>query len=1540
MTIDWTRLRTIEGSQQTAFEKLCCQLANDERPTTGSEFVVKGQGGDAGIECYWKLPDNQEYGWQAKFFVSPPNPSQWSQVDDSVKTALAAHPNLTQYTICLPIDRSDARAPNQTSFYDRWNKHVRKWEQWALKQTGKSVRFIYWGHHEIFSRLSNGTRGRFLWWFNQEFLDDAWFVEQLKRSISIAGPRYTPELNIELPIARVFSGLGRTTDYLDRFYELHKQLRKEHKYDLMEFRDKAPELQQKLNERFGRIYRLLEKTYNTLPTEAMPFQEIKSEIDEALTVLSDLFNKLPSEIELEADEPDRAQRRRQSEYYLGQMRKALHRLQMEVMSNPAKVSNRPFLTVIGGAGNGKTHLFCDVASQRIAAGMPTLLIMGEVIRSGEPWSEIVKWLHLQCSVDEFLAAMNTKAQIQGNRGLILIDALNESGDYREWLTYLPDMLAKLEAYDLLGLVVSIRSPYDEYIINEDMRKSGKLTIVEHKGFVGYEYRAVQTFFDYYQIEQPNIPLLNPEFGNPLFLKVFCKSLNNQGARRLPRGSQGLSQIYYSFFDSVNNKLAQQENLNYRASDNKVRKALDLLAKEMIDCRSHYLPSETAQNIANSVWGTAAGYTYSFYYHLLAEGVLTEVAYDRDGELIENCRLAYERFSDYVIGKQLLDQYLDHVNPHLSFGKSQPLYMIVTGEQGLVLQRSAINAFSILLPEMVGLELVELVPDVEDEWFLRDAFIDSIVWRQWNEASVIPEGARSYVNNKIGMTRAFLGVIISVAANPENPFNARQTHRILMNQTMASRDSWWSTFLHENYYASDEYSGSINRLLDWALSLPSNADVFPESLHLCGLMLGWFLTASNRFLRDTTTKALVNLYVPRIEALIAIIDDFMRVDDPYILERLFAVAYGCAMRSRNETAVNLLAQKTFDWVFSNAPPVHILLRDYARGVIEVAVARGIILEDTDIDKVRPPYHSDWIEDPPTEAELRQRYGQYTKDMPDVNWSQVHLYNSVMGFGDFARYILGTNSGHWEWSAQRLSEPRHLPPKEAAKQFFENLSIDQRKKWTKVQKCSSDISDRIRKVLQNWESEKEDKFDELDEAERESVLSSILEASDIRQEVEKLEKENQDFLKFLDTIQAKQFTEVVEPYLRNEYEATKLFRDSASFDISLAQRWIIQRVFELGWTTDRFGRFDRYINSSDRRQARKSERIGKKYQWIAYHEFLARVADNFHFQADSWINGNDPKYDGAWQLNIRDIDPSILTKDSKKDKWISSTNCWWFTEKYNDWDRYDTRSEWLRSTGNLPNIQNLIQVTQSTTNTVWLNLDAYYTWQESAPPFEDEYERETCSLWYMLRSYVVAKDHIDELYEWAKEQDFMGRWMPEAQSLYHAFLGEFYWSPAYKYHRSPVTQHYDWTTGEESTEVPFPVGVTVDYYVSEREYDCSITDTIRIVTPSQWLATSMKLKWNSREGEYVNQDGTLAAIDPSVDVFGPSSLLFNKHLLLQFLDENGYDLIWTLLGEKQIFGGEDYGQANGYTKINGVFRLSNGEVVGNPLGAFVGPSQYNS
>ena len=160
--IDFSQIQSHNGSQSRGFEELVCQLANLSKPENAKEFIRKdGAGGDAGVECYWKLQDGSEHAWQAKYFLKPLGSSQWNQISRSVKSALSKHPDLTKYYVCLPKDRNDSRRSSTTgrqitSELDKWNQHVEKWKAIAATKS-MQVEFEYWGEHEILLMLQRDT---------------------------------------------------------------------------------------------------------------------------------------------------------------------------------------------------------------------------------------------------------------------------------------------------------------------------------------------------------------------------------------------------------------------------------------------------------------------------------------------------------------------------------------------------------------------------------------------------------------------------------------------------------------------------------------------------------------------------------------------------------------------------------------------------------------------------------------------------------------------------------------------------------------------------------------------------------------------------------------------------------------------------------------------------------------------------------------------------------------------------------------------------------------------------------------------------------------------------------------------------------------------------------------------------------------------------------------------------------------------------------------------------------------------------------------
>lgn len=217
--ISWLNIRAFNNSQNSAFEELVCQLANEEVIPGKVDFRRVGAP-DGGVEAYCKLENESEYGWQAKYFLTMGD-SQWSQLDKSLKRAIDTHPNLVKYIVCIPLDRQDPRIPDQQWFMDKWNEKEKEWKAYA-SSLGRNIDFEYWGSSELLSRLAQEKNaGRMYFWFNKEEFSDEWFSERLQSSIDSLGQRYTPELNYELDIAKHFDGLARNEKFQSRLITLH-----------------------------------------------------------------------------------------------------------------------------------------------------------------------------------------------------------------------------------------------------------------------------------------------------------------------------------------------------------------------------------------------------------------------------------------------------------------------------------------------------------------------------------------------------------------------------------------------------------------------------------------------------------------------------------------------------------------------------------------------------------------------------------------------------------------------------------------------------------------------------------------------------------------------------------------------------------------------------------------------------------------------------------------------------------------------------------------------------------------------------------------------------------------------------------------------------------------------------------------------------------------------------------------------------------------------------------------------------------------------
>jgi hypothetical protein len=741
-------------------------------------------------------------------------------------------------------------------------------------------------------------------------------------------------------------------------------------------------------------------------------------------------------------------------------------------------------------------------------------------------------------------------------------------------------------------------------------------------------------------------------------------------------------------------------------------------------------------------------------------------------------------------------------------------------------------------------------------------------------------------------------LLTLAPIPKHPLNADRLHRILSIQSMPIRDAWWSTFLHREWHRHR----AVDRLVEWAWGDSTRSRPSDEVVILAGTAIAWFLTSSNRFLRDRATKAMVKLYDNKLPILVRLLERFWDVDDPYVLERLMAVGYGCAMRCSDSAGLADLAEHVAQHVFcsDNLLP-QLLTRDYASGIVASAKAKGVILKDAFPESI-PPYQSKWPAIKIPSARAVEKWGKWHSDSNEEERARHEIYSSLISrHSDFSRYVVGDLA---EWTSIRIGSTPPKSPKQLYDEFQNDLSPRRRAKFESMKTVFENVRLLLRLELQ----------------ERKKILNVDL--SDEQLHEAKSQAED-DFLRSIagDRAKARVYKNVMRQYL----EGSKTSVREYSLDAEVARRWMLQRVIDYGWNAERFARFDRYIDHRGR-SSRKAERIGKKYQWIAFHELLARLADNFSLRKDRYSFGGTKLFSGVWEIgygNMRDIDPSVTIRSTHENR-MDAAESWWSPVSYTTWGRAISDSQWLRKTDDLPTISEMLRVQNPDDGSDWLVLETKVGWKERARPGRRDYDLAHRDLYLTINSYLVRKADAASFFKWRKGQRFITGPMLESSNVYSVALGEFYWSPAYQAWAQEA--NVGWTRGD-SGRVPYlimPTSLTFSHQAGG--YDCSVDNPFSIILPAPELFQGLDLNFSMEEGRFNDAKEALLAFDPSVHEEGPGALLIRAAPLMHYLSEKGLELIWTIVGEKQVIGGQHGPNELGWLEIDGVFKLTTNGIEG--------------
>lgn len=412
--------------------------------------------------------------------------------------------------------------------------------------------------------------------------------------------------------------------------------------------------------------------------------------------------------------------------------------------------------------------------------------------------------------------------------------------------------------------------------------------------------------------------------------------------------------------------------------------------------------------------------------MISEGLFAKNIF-KDTEYIY---FAYEKLGDYLLANYFIEK-LDENNLKNSFINNISPYI----NSNLYHHKGLIEAFSVLILEKFnGTEIYELLEP--DNMVVIDCFLKGLPYRNASIPQSTVERVLKNISNE-NFSADIFNMLYSCSIILNHPFNAEFMFEYLSKFSMKERDVFFIGILNKIYLDTD--MNPIVRLIDWCWSDNDRKYVDDEAIFLAAIALAWLLGTSNRELRDCATKALICILIDRINLVLELLQKFKKIDEPYIKERLFAVAYGSLVKSADMKNFKELGEYIYDEIFNQKEVYpNILLRDYAKNCIEFIIKKGINL-DIKKEKIYPPYNSYFppLENLPSNDEIESYEDR------DKNYHQSRIISSMITeygksgymYGDFGRYVFEAALGDFECkdSAQLISNY-------ATKNIFEKYGYD--------------------------------------------------------------------------------------------------------------------------------------------------------------------------------------------------------------------------------------------------------------------------------------------------------------------------------------------------------------------------------------------------------------------------------------------------------------------------------------------------------------------
>lgn len=647
------------------------------------------------------------------------------------------------------------------------------------------------------------------------------------------------------------------------------------------------------------------------------------------------------------------------------------------------------LFVTGNAGIGKSHLLAaECQSLMNNQQFAVLLLAGNCYSDLPILDQLSQDCELKYSFDEFISILEMIGVEHHTCVLLCIDALNETANYRLWKTGLISLSQKIKKCTHVKLAVTYRMEYEKSVVQDALLSEDEdVYRIVHTGFASNGLKASKQFFDYYRIPFTLYEYFESEMENPLFLTLYCKTYRNDEA--------SLPTLYDRLVESANKNIfpileKRYKLIGFTEDDNIVQSLVDEISTLAFDRKEKNI---LESDLASIPFWTANDLPLRPFMSLLAKENLVHTNLIAGNE---RYFFAYDQMNDYFFARSLFS----HDMSDMSIRKTLYEDILQVNDNNIV-NLSNSDVFVIccaIYAQKFGKECIDLMdelPEGFEKGYIVKSYIRSFIWR---DKEYISSNVFLAVAQKYKVSREdFWNVLVGNSIKHNHPLNSDFLHTLLMSFRLSERDYYWTKYINEIFYDESNRLMQLVKMYSSGQSIQMSKEQARQLLILCG----WLLSSSNRMLRDYTSEAMIEILRNEFDLCIVILKAFEKVNDPYIIERLYGVVFGacCKRRRKGNTVYIALAEYVYSTIFDQEfiyPDI--LLRDYARLIIE-----RFLWENPDYngcivhEKIIPPYKSFPIE---------QIDEDYINKKYDGGLWQIKSSMSFEGhgmYGDFGRYV---------------------------------------------------------------------------------------------------------------------------------------------------------------------------------------------------------------------------------------------------------------------------------------------------------------------------------------------------------------------------------------------------------------------------------------------------------------------------------------------------------------------------------------------------------